>query len=116
MNDYTHTVLCVDDEQNILKSLKRIFRKEGYRLLTAASGAADSRGMRTRQTIAFFPIKLMLHADEGTRKNSAMTEMMSKTGGIASAASHPDGTASGRARCSIRPNADANRDSVSTYL
>jgi len=38
MNEYQHTVLCVDDEENILSSLKRLLRKEGYRLLTATSG------------------------------------------------------------------------------
>lgn len=32
------TLLCVDDEANILASLKRLFRPTGYRLLTAASG------------------------------------------------------------------------------
>ena len=32
------TLLCVDDEANILSSLKRLFRPTGYRLLTAASG------------------------------------------------------------------------------
>jgi response regulator RpfG family c-di-GMP phosphodiesterase len=32
------TVLCVDDENHILQSLKRLLRREGYRLLTAASG------------------------------------------------------------------------------
>jgi len=39
MNDYKHTILCVDDEENILNSLRRLLRKEGYRLLTALSGA-----------------------------------------------------------------------------
>lgn len=38
MNDSRHTVLCVDDEVNILHSIKRLLRKEGYRLLTASSG------------------------------------------------------------------------------
>ena len=38
MNAEQHTVLCVDDEQNILHALKRLLRKEGYRLLTAGSG------------------------------------------------------------------------------
>ena len=38
MNDYRHTILCVDDEVNILNSLKRLFRKEGYRLLIANNG------------------------------------------------------------------------------
>lgn len=38
MNEYQHAVLCVDDEENILHSLRRLLRKEGYRLLTASSG------------------------------------------------------------------------------
>jgi len=38
MNEKLHTVLCVDDEKNILRSLKRLLRKEDYRLLTASSG------------------------------------------------------------------------------
>ncbi len=38
MNDYLHTVLCVDDEQNILNSLKRLLRKEDYQILTATGG------------------------------------------------------------------------------
>lgn len=33
-----HTVLCVDDEINILNSLKRLLRKENYTLLIASSG------------------------------------------------------------------------------
>jgi response regulator RpfG family c-di-GMP phosphodiesterase len=33
-----HTVLCVDDEANILQALKRLLRKENYTLLTASSG------------------------------------------------------------------------------
>jgi CheY-like chemotaxis protein len=32
-----HTVLCVDDERNIISSLKRLLRKEDYNLLTASS-------------------------------------------------------------------------------
>lgn len=39
MNSHQHTILCVDDEQNILNSLRRLLRKEGYRLLTASSGS-----------------------------------------------------------------------------
>lgn len=34
----SHTVLCVDDETNILHTLKRLLRKENYALLTASSG------------------------------------------------------------------------------
>ena len=36
--EINHTVLCVDDEVNILQTLKRRLRKENYQLLTAASG------------------------------------------------------------------------------
>lgn len=33
------TLLLVDDEQNILSALSRLFRRDGYRVLTANSGA-----------------------------------------------------------------------------
>ena len=36
----SRTLLLVDDEPSILASLKRLFRREGYRILTAESGAA----------------------------------------------------------------------------
>ena len=38
INEKKHTVLCVDDEENILRALKRVLRKEDYNLLTAGSG------------------------------------------------------------------------------
>jgi response regulator RpfG family c-di-GMP phosphodiesterase len=34
------TLLCVDDEPNILSALRRLFRAKGYKVLTAESGAA----------------------------------------------------------------------------
>ena len=34
------TLLCVDDEANILSALKRLFRTQGYHILTATSGKA----------------------------------------------------------------------------
>ena len=43
MSDQEHAVLCVDDEENILRSLKRLLRNEGYRLLTASSGKEGLR-------------------------------------------------------------------------
>ena len=33
-------ILCVDDEPNILSSLRRLFRAQGYQVLTAESGSA----------------------------------------------------------------------------
>jgi len=38
MEQDQHTILCVDDEKSILNSLKRLLRREDYRLLTANSG------------------------------------------------------------------------------
>lgn len=35
---YKHTILLVDDEESIKKALRRLFRKEGYQILTALSG------------------------------------------------------------------------------
>jgi FixJ family two-component response regulator len=37
------TLLLVDDEENILASLKRLFRRDGYQILTATSGADGLR-------------------------------------------------------------------------
>lgn len=38
--DCKHTILLVDDEENILNALNRALRREGYRILTATSGQA----------------------------------------------------------------------------
>ena len=35
---YQHSILLVDDESSIIKSLERIFRKENYKILTASGG------------------------------------------------------------------------------
>lgn len=35
---YDHTLLLVDDETSILKALKRLFRRDGYQILTAERG------------------------------------------------------------------------------
>jgi two-component system NtrC family sensor kinase len=32
-------ILCIDDEQNVLRSLTRLFLDDPYEILTAASGA-----------------------------------------------------------------------------
>ena len=37
MNNDGHSILCVDDDFNILNSLKRLFRKEEYTLITATN-------------------------------------------------------------------------------
>lgn len=37
--EHPRTLLLVDDEEHILSALKRLFRRDGYRVLTAGSGA-----------------------------------------------------------------------------
>lgn len=49
MEDNRLCVLCVDDEENILNSLKRLLRNETYRLLTASSGPEGLRILRENQ-------------------------------------------------------------------
>ncbi|WAR46363.1 EAL domain-containing protein [Methylomonas rapida] len=44
-----HTMLLVDDEVNILNALKRLFRKEGYQILTADNGLAGLELLATHQ-------------------------------------------------------------------
>src|SRR4030042_375317 len=39
MGNYAHTVLLVDDEANVLRSLERTLRNEEYAILTAGSAA-----------------------------------------------------------------------------
>lgn len=38
MDDHRHNVLCVDDETNVLSSLRRLLRRESYGVFTASSG------------------------------------------------------------------------------
>ncbi|TSA55885.1 MAG: response regulator [Planctomycetaceae bacterium] len=45
MEDTRHTILCVDDEKNILNSMKRLLRREPYRLLTASNGEAGIKAL-----------------------------------------------------------------------
>jgi response regulator RpfG family c-di-GMP phosphodiesterase len=44
-----HTLLFVDDEPNILQALRRVFRKEGYKILTATGGAEGLRYLEDRK-------------------------------------------------------------------
>jgi response regulator RpfG family c-di-GMP phosphodiesterase len=36
---YKHSIFLVDDEESILRSLQRLFRKEGYEILTSTNGS-----------------------------------------------------------------------------
>ncbi len=43
-----HTILCVDDEKQILSALKRLLRKETFDLLTATNGEEGLKIMASR--------------------------------------------------------------------
>jgi response regulator RpfG family c-di-GMP phosphodiesterase len=45
--DKTARILCVDDEPNILSSLRRLFRVQGYQVLTAESGMEGLKILET---------------------------------------------------------------------
>ena len=47
--DTQHALLLVDDEPAIIRSLQRLFRKENYRILSAASGPEALEVMRTEK-------------------------------------------------------------------
>ncbi len=47
MSDYT--ILCVDDEENVLKSLKRLFLEEDWELITADSGKLGLEVLREKE-------------------------------------------------------------------
>ena len=49
------TVLCVDDEANILSSLRRLLRPHGYGVLTAGSGAEGLAIWSRDGSISFSP-------------------------------------------------------------
>lgn len=38
MDEMPYTILCVDDEVNILSAMKRLLRRDPYQVLTATSG------------------------------------------------------------------------------
>ena len=39
MDENTYSILCIDDEENILNTIKRLLRREGYRIFTTTSTA-----------------------------------------------------------------------------
>ena len=47
MPDTKHTILIVDDEENVLAALRRLFRSEGYKIMTATSPMAALQMMET---------------------------------------------------------------------
>ncbi|WP_374672791.1 response regulator, partial [Acidovorax temperans] len=58
-----YTVLCVDDEPNILSSLRRLFRPCGYRVLVAESGAQGLDVLRNETVDLVISDMRMPHMD-----------------------------------------------------
>ncbi|MEJ7807045.1 MAG: HD domain-containing phosphohydrolase, partial [Telluria sp.] len=61
------TVLCVDDEPNILASLKRLFRPLGYQVLTAESGAAGLALLETTSRVDLVISDMRMPEMDGAR-------------------------------------------------
>jgi hypothetical protein len=63
-------MLCVDDEENVLRSLKRLFMDEEYEILTAASGyganASDTRMTKRVLSSRFTRRKIQLLANDAS--------------------------------------------------
>ncbi len=53
---YQHSILLVDDEISITRSLERIFRKEAYKIFTASSGKEGLELLNTLET----PVSLII--------------------------------------------------------
>jgi response regulator RpfG family c-di-GMP phosphodiesterase len=60
------TILCVDDEQNIVSSLRRTFRQHSYRVLTATSGA-DGLGLLEREEVDVVISDMRMPGMDGTQ-------------------------------------------------
>src|SRR5262249_8146033 len=58
------TVLVVDDETNIRKTLRVLLESEGAEVIEAATGA-EARGATARARLAAAPLALRLGADNG---------------------------------------------------
>lgn len=54
-------LLIVDDEENILKSIKRIFRKDGYQILTATNGNEALEALKENEVNVILSDQRMPH-------------------------------------------------------
>ena len=52
--DVTNSLLLVDDEQNVVNALRRLLRREGYRIMTANSGA------EALELLALHPVQVIV--------------------------------------------------------
>ena len=64
---YQHSILLVDDEISITRSLKRIFRKEAYKIFTASSGKEGLELLNTLET----PVSLIISDQRMPEMNGA---------------------------------------------
>lgn len=55
------TILCVDDEENVLHALRRLLRKEGYHLLTSSTGKEALEYLKENNVQVVICDQRMLH-------------------------------------------------------
>lgn len=51
MESNQHTIMLVDDEVSIVRALQRLFRREGYKIMTATSGPEGLNTLRNAQDL-----------------------------------------------------------------
>ncbi len=61
-----HTLLFVDDEENILKSLKRLFLSDGYQIVTATSGTEGLSMLENNGSVNLVMSDYMMPGMKGT--------------------------------------------------
>ncbi|CAN7474322.1 response regulator [Pseudoduganella sp. LjRoot289] len=59
-------ILCVDDDRNVLAALSRLLHRQGYRVLTAASGAAGLEALN-REPVDLVISDMRMPEMDGTR-------------------------------------------------
>ncbi|MCA9084385.1 MAG: response regulator [Planctomycetaceae bacterium] len=72
------TVLCVDDEVNVLRALKRLLRKEPFRLLTAESGP-EALDILSREDVHLIVSDYRMPGMTGTELLSVVSERSPET-------------------------------------
>ena len=74
----TAKLLFVDDEQNILSSLKRVFRSQGYEILTATSGA-EGLALMEQQPVDLVISDMRMPQMDGAQFLAAVAERWPET-------------------------------------
>ena len=99
MRNHRHVILCVDDDPDVLASLKVVLESGGYEVVTAPDGRAGVRAFREARPDLVLLDLMMEEIDTGTRVLKEMQAidrrvpiyMLSSTGDYLQGATDTDG-------------------------